>query len=98
LRKIIEDDWGYSLDDFKTGKDFYRQAVNEAGLSGLDKATPDMATKILRDKGIPGIKYLDQVSRKGGKGTYNYVVFDENIPKILEMNHLPVEGLPFGGK
>jgi hypothetical protein len=33
--------------------------------------------------GVPGIKYLDQGSRAAGKGTYNYVVFDENLPKIL---------------
>ena len=40
------------------------------------------ASAILREAGIPGIKYLDQGSRAGGKGTYNYVVFDENLPKI----------------
>jgi hypothetical protein len=34
--------------------------------------------------GIPGIKYLDQGSRGAGQGTRNFVVFDENIPKILK--------------
>jgi len=32
---------------------------------------------------IPGLKYLDQGSRKAGKGTRNYVVFDETLPKII---------------
>jgi hypothetical protein len=41
------------------------------------------AAKVMRDLGIPGIKYLDQGSRSGGKGTSNFVVFDDQIPKII---------------
>ena len=41
------------------------------------------ASKALKNIGIPGIKYLDQGSRAGGKGTFNFVVFDDQIPKIL---------------
>ena len=37
----------------------------------------------LRAAGIPGIRYLDQGSRSGGKGTSNFVVFDDSIPKII---------------
>jgi hypothetical protein len=40
-------------------------------------------SKKLHEAGIPGIKYLDQGSRSGGKGTSNFVVFDDQIPKIL---------------
>jgi hypothetical protein len=40
----------------------------------------------LRKVGIPGIKYLDQGSRSAGDGTRNYVVFDHDLPKILERN------------
>jgi hypothetical protein len=36
--------------------------------------------------GITGIKYLDGGSRRTGKGTSNYVVFDDTLPKILERN------------
>jgi hypothetical protein len=43
----------------------------------------DRVSQKLAEFGIPGIKYLDQGSRAAGKGTYNYVVFDENLPKIL---------------
>ena len=39
-------------------------------------------TKDLLDKGVRGIKYLDEGSRDVGKGTSNFVVFD---PKDLEI-------------
>lgn len=42
------------------------------------------ASRFLLEQGIPGIRYLDQGSRGEGKGTYNYVVFDDNLLKILE--------------
>jgi hypothetical protein len=72
-----------------------RQLLKKAGAKIADYAPntqtigdvlprTDAASEILRQAGIPGIKYLDQGSRAAGKGTYNYVVFDENLPKILE--------------
>lgn len=44
----------------------------------------EAASAKLHSLGIPGIKYLDQGSRTAGKGTRNFVVFDENDVKILE--------------
>ncbi len=41
------------------------------------------AAEALRAAGIPGIRYLDQVSRGAGEGTRNYVVFDESLIDIL---------------
>jgi hypothetical protein len=43
------------------------------------------ASNLLRDAGIPGIRYLDGGSRAGGQGTSNFVVFpgNEGILKIL---------------
>lgn len=43
-----------------------------------------MASDFLSAKGIPGIKYYDGMSRQGGKGTRNFVVFDDKLPKILK--------------
>jgi hypothetical protein len=43
----------------------------------------DDATDTLRRAGIPGIRYLDQGSRDAGKGTSNYVVFDDKLISIL---------------
>lgn len=37
----------------------------------------------LRDAGIPGIRYKDQMSRGTDGGTYNYVVFDDALIEIL---------------
>ena len=37
----------------------------------------------LREAGIPGIKYLDQMSRTAGDGSRNYVVFDDALVEIL---------------
>jgi len=39
-------------------------------------------SKILFKAGIPGIKYLDAGSRGAGKGTQNYVVFDDKLINI----------------
>jgi hypothetical protein len=41
-------------------------------------------SKQLLDKGIKGIKYLDQGSRPAGKGTSNYVVFDDKLISIAK--------------
>jgi hypothetical protein len=47
-------------------------------------ANQDEAVRLyLNSIGIPGIRYLDQGSRSGGKGTSNFVVFDDQIPKII---------------
>jgi hypothetical protein len=41
-------------------------------------------SKQLLDKGIKGIKYLDPGSRAAGKGTSNYVVFDDKLISIAK--------------
>jgi hypothetical protein len=48
-------------------------------LLGSQKAV----SEYLHSKGIPGIRYLDQGSRTAGKGTYNYVVFNEKDIEML---------------
>jgi len=40
-------------------------------------------TQILKDAGIPGVKYLDGGSRSAGDGSRNYVAFDDKIIEIL---------------
>ena len=41
------------------------------------------AASALRERGIPGIKYLNQGSRAAGDGSRNYVVFDDKLIEIL---------------
>jgi hypothetical protein len=45
------------------------------------------ASEALLAKGIPGIRYLDGMSRGSG-GTSNYVMFDDNMIEILSRNGL----------
>ena len=47
-------------------------------------------SNILQQQGIPGIKYLDGVSRSGGKGTSNFVLFDDQLPTIESINDQPI--------
>lgn len=47
----------------------------------------------LNQLGIPGIRYLDGGSRGAGEGSYNYVIFDDKIPKIKERNGNPLSKL-----
>ncbi len=49
----------------------------------LAELGPD-STNALVQAGIPGIKYLDQMSRTAGDGSRNYVVFDDSIIDILK--------------
>jgi len=46
--------------------------------------TENAAATVLREAGIPGIKYLDGGSRAAGVGSRNYVVFNDSIIEILK--------------
>jgi hypothetical protein len=59
-----------------TGKDYYEALKT---LSGFKSD----ASAILKEKGIPGIRYLDGGSRTGGAGTSNFVVFDPAHMNII---------------
>ena len=52
-----------------------------------DKYGQSKASEMLKNAGIPGIKYLDAGSRSQGQGTRNFVVFDDKLVKILERSH-----------
>lgn len=47
------------------------------------KQAEALASNELKGLGIPGIRYLDQGSRAGGKGTSNYSMWDEDVIEIL---------------
>lgn len=63
------------------------QVVARGRNEGIDA---EIAAK-LKEAGIPGIKYLDQGSRGKGEGTYNFVVFDENLIEITAKDGNPVD-------
>lgn len=55
---------------------------------------PTLGEGRLKNAGIPGIRYLDGNSRGVG-GTSNYVLFDDQLPRILEVNGQPTGLLPW---
>jgi hypothetical protein len=59
-------------------------------LGGTSETSAAQVSEALRQAGIPGIKYLDELSRAKGKGTRNFVTFpgEEKNLRILERNGL----------
>jgi len=68
------------------GEAFRLLNLNLQGKSSADSAK---ASELLAKQGIPGIRYLDGSSRTTGQGTSNYVLFDDQLPRILEINGQP---------
>jgi hypothetical protein len=64
-------------DENMTGGDFLRSLSHDYAASPAD------ASARLKALGIPGVKYLDGGSRGAGAGSHNYVVFDDQLPKII---------------
>jgi hypothetical protein len=60
-----------------------RNTVNDAFID------PRRSQEILKEAGIPGIKYKDAGSRGAEGGTYNYVIFDDSLIEIVKKNGIP---------
>jgi len=73
--------WGMVKDPTKAPAGFAVQAMSPRVRGG---AREKEASEMMRERGIPGIKYLDQGSRGKGDGTRNYVVFDDKLIDILK--------------
>jgi hypothetical protein len=90
-----------ALDKRAASLDLQRGAIGQENATGADlyrillNRNPQEAADILRQQGIPGIRYLDGVSRGQGAGTSNYVVFpgNENLLTIQEINGQPVQSV-----
>ena len=55
------------------------------GIAGLpNMASAKSVSAALKERGVPGIKFWDQLSRKGGEGTRNYVVFGDEYLEIVD--------------
>lgn len=88
--KMNKDERAYydrSIEDSKTRIDeFERILSGDPTASYLVPTGGDFGAQFaqeMRGKGIPGIRYLDQMSRGEGKGSSNYVVFDDALVEIL---------------
>ena len=47
---------------------------------------PQEQAEMFSGAGIPGIRYLDGGSRSAGQGSSNFVLFDDQLPRIMEIN------------
>lgn len=66
-----------------TGSSAYALASRWNRGTELSPKSAAATSEMLREAGIPGIKYLDQGSRTAGEGSRNYVVFDDKLIDIL---------------
>jgi hypothetical protein len=91
-KRVPKEIYDVFLNDVETdGRSLYALISDSFGESA--QGTPEKrASEALLAAGIPGIRYFDEKSRLFGEGTRNYVVFDENLIKILDKNDKPVEG------
>jgi hypothetical protein len=73
--------------DFEKAKRLFDKTLASEFYTGANRtAQGDKQRSIeLQKLGINGIKYLDGTSRDSGKGSYNYVVFDDAAVEILAM-------------
>lgn len=60
----------------------------DMGQAGKD-VVPSIGEGRLKQSGIHGIRYLDGGSRGAGQGSSNFVLFDDQLPRILETNGVP---------
>jgi hypothetical protein len=80
------------------GKDLYMHLVKATG-------SPQKASILLHEAGVPGLQFLDQVSRRAPTGearTHNFVVFHPQNLRITGANgksldYVPVSHDPFTG-
>ena len=74
------------LPDDAKGHGLYNALVDRLLADGRLEPGTDLSVQVsraLRDAGIPGVKYLDGMSRQAGEGSRNYVVTDDAIIDIL---------------
>jgi hypothetical protein len=61
----------------------YKNPMHGGDLARMDRADPAQVSAAMKERGIPGIRFLDAGSRGAGEGSRNYVVFDENLIDIV---------------
>ena len=59
-------------------------STGNVGDGTVRQPNPAAASRLLREAGIPGHRFLDQNSRAAGEGTYNYVIYDDSRVDIID--------------
>jgi hypothetical protein len=104
LRQQIVADPGWEMDNLlsQTGAEFYDELLHgEKVLQEWNlnrKSGPVAARERLQEYNIPGIRYSDGFSRRGDGGprTSNYVLFDDELVKIIRKYGISGLGLGAG--
>lgn len=85
---------GFKGSETDSGSQIYnttiRRQIQNAGPFKVPTVRAADAAAQLRYHGIKGIRYLDQLSRVGGGGTSNYVIFDDKIISVLKKYSIPM--------
>ena len=83
-QRLVDDQLGGPLMEQAAGMDLYRNLIKGANERQM--------AEVMRQQGIPGIRYLDGGSRGQGGGTSNFVIFpgEESLLNILERNGMPL--------
>lgn len=93
-------EWEKSLSEqSKAVQDAVNRVGRDPTISPLDRIADDMkgielkrlfdnpkAARELTKLGMKGVRFLDQMSRSAGDGTYNYVVFSDDIIELRQRN------------
>tara|TARA_R110000822_G_scaffold31017_6_gene89937 strand:+ start:1422 stop:2498 length:1077 start_codon:yes stop_codon:yes gene_type:complete len=78
-----------NLVDSKFGAGYFDEYASDVDVrelidNGFEDMSPPEVSAMLKDAGIPGIRYLDGGSRGAGEGTRNLVIFDDSLIDIVE--------------
>jgi len=94
LRKTFDARYGDGFfDKYASGPNTYEDIVEN-----FDEIDPAELSAALNEAGVPGVRYLDQFSRKAGSGTNNYVFFDDGVLDITARDGVPMlRNQPQGG-
>lgn len=72
-------------ESFSNGEQAYRAIAFKMHMDGAED--PELAaSQLLQSLGIPGLQYLDGFSAQEGKGTHNFVIWDESVVSIAAIN------------
>ena len=99
VRRALEADARrYYGSNYESQRNFFETKSGGEAINTVDPMGVGSAERMetMRKAGIPGIKYLDQGSRGSGQGTYNYVIFDEDLVEITKKMGIavPIPGVP----
>lgn len=78
-RRVLDSRYGEGVfDEWSSNGADYKDL-----LDNFDDIDGPELSKLLKEAGVPGIKYLDRDSRYGGSDTRNIVVFDDSLVNVV---------------